>query len=74
MKCSGTSAMQNTACRGQFGGGRRRLRSSSARAGAQPAMVQTSVRLRVAEIDAIDFFELGILDDDAGTETSLIVM
>jgi hypothetical protein len=37
-------------------------------------MVQTSVRLRVAEIDAIDFFELGILDDDAGTETSLIVM
>ena len=31
-------------------------------------MVQTSVSLRVAEIDAIDFFELGILDNDAGTE------
>jgi hypothetical protein len=32
-------------------------------------MAWTPVRLRVAEIDAIDFFELGILDDDAGTES-----
>jgi hypothetical protein len=61
--------MQNTACRGQFGGPGDGLRSSSARAGAQPAMAWTPVRLRVAEIDAIDFFELGILDDDAGTES-----
>jgi hypothetical protein len=27
-----------------------------------------------AEIDAIDFFELGIFDDDAGAEASLMVM
>jgi hypothetical protein len=32
-------------------------------------MAWTSGRLRVAEIDAIDFFELGILDDDAETES-----
>jgi|SRR5580693_6759487 hypothetical protein len=34
-----------------------------------PSTAWTSVRLRVAESDTIDFFELGILDDDAGTES-----